>query len=125
LCFLFREPKEAIRDPILHHWKIAKFFYHLGSTRRWVWVHGIFTEFARRLCAAKRSRFWGWGYLSPTCILAVHPVQQGANIILRYAPILPFAPFKLLVVDSSAKSLKRVGKTERIGPQIIIDVSFN
>ena len=28
-------------------------------------------------------------------------------------------------MDSSAKSLKRVGKTERIGFQIFIDVSFN
>jgi hypothetical protein len=28
-------------------------------------------------------------------------------------------------VDCSAKSLKRVGKTERIIPQIFVDVSFN
>jgi hypothetical protein len=52
-------------------------------------------------------------------------MQQRANIISRYAPILTLAPFNLLVVDCSAKSLKRVGKTERISPQIFVDVSFN
>jgi len=54
-----------------------------------------------------------------------HPAQQRSNVILRYAPILAFAPFKLFVVDSSANSLKRMGKTERICPQIFVDVSFN
>jgi hypothetical protein len=43
----------------------------------------------------------------------------------RDVPIFAFASFNLFVVDSSAKSLKRVGKTERIGFQIFIDVSFN
>ena len=32
---------------------------------------------------------------------------------------------QLFVVDSSPKSFKRMGKTERIGFQIFIDVSFN
>ena len=45
--------------------------------------------------------------------------------MLRHTPILPLTPFKLFVVDSFANSLQCVGKTERIGPQIIIDVSFN
>jgi hypothetical protein len=54
-----------------------------------------------------------------------HPAQQRSNVILRYAPILAFAPFKLFVVDSSANSLKRMGKTERICPQIFVDLSFN
>jgi len=45
--------------------------------------------------------------------------------MLRSAPILPFTSFKLFVVDSSAKSLKRMGKAERIGSQIVVDVSFN
>ena len=39
--------------------------------------------------------------------------------------ILPFAPFKLFEVDRFAKSLKCVGKAERVGPQIFIDVSFD
>ena len=52
-------------------------------------------------------------------------MQQRANIIPRHAPILAFAPFKPFVVNSSAKSLKRVGETERIIPQIFVDVSFN
>ena len=33
--------------------------------------------------------------------------------------------FKLFVVDRTAKSFKRMGKTERIGFQILIDMSFN
>ena len=36
-----------------------------------------------------------------------------------------FAPFKLFEVDRFAKSLKCVGKAERVGPQIFIDVSFD
>jgi hypothetical protein len=54
-----------------------------------------------------------------------HPAQQRANIFLRDAPILTFAPFKLFVLDSSAKSLKCVGKAERIIPQIFVDLSFD
>ena len=45
--------------------------------------------------------------------------------MLRYAPVLAFAPLKLFVVDSSAKSLKCVGKTEGIISQIFVDLSFN
>jgi hypothetical protein len=52
-------------------------------------------------------------------------MQQRANIFFRYAPILAFAPFNLFVVDGSAKPLKCVRKTERIGPEIFVDVSFN
>jgi hypothetical protein len=48
-----------------------------------------------------------------------------ANILLRYAPILAFAPFNLFVVDCSAEPLKCMGKTERISPQIFVDMSFN
>ena len=52
-------------------------------------------------------------------------MQQSANVLFRYAPILAFAPFKLFVVDSFVEPLKCVGKTNRIGSQIFIDVSFN
>jgi hypothetical protein len=52
-------------------------------------------------------------------------MQQRADVLFRDAPILAFAPFNLFVVDGSAKSLKRVGETERISPEIFIDVSFN
>jgi hypothetical protein len=58
-------------------------------------------------------------------ILAGHPPQQRANVILRYAPILPFTPLEFFVVDRPTKSLKCVGKTEWISPQILIDVPFN
>src|ERR1700722_20750409 len=44
-----------------------------------------------------------------------YPMQQRANIFLRCAPILVFASFNLLVMDSSTKPLKCVRKTERIG----------
>ena len=47
-----------------------------------------------------------------------HSMQQCANILLRYAPIFAFASLSRLVVNSPAKPLKCVGKTERIGPQI-------
>ena len=52
-------------------------------------------------------------------------MQQQSNVVLRHAPILPFPPFQLFVTDSSAKSFKCVGKTKRIGPQIVVDMSFN
>jgi hypothetical protein len=34
-----------------------------------------------------------------------HPMQQPTNIIFRYAPILAFSPFGLLVVERFAKPL--------------------
>ena len=43
----------------------------------------------------------------------------------RHAPIFALALFKLFEVDSPAKSLKCVGKTERIISQIFVDLSFN
>ena len=52
-------------------------------------------------------------------------MQQPANVLFRYAPILAFAPFKLFVVDSSVEPLKCVSETNRIGSKILIDVSFN
>jgi hypothetical protein len=65
------------------------------------------------------------GDLSGAAVALRHPAQQRANVFLRHAPVLAFAPFKLFVVDSSTKSLKCVGKTERIIPQIFVDLSFN
>jgi hypothetical protein len=52
-------------------------------------------------------------------------VQRQANVIPRIAPILPFAPLSRLILDSPAKSLKRVSETERIVFQIFIDVFFD
>jgi len=52
-------------------------------------------------------------------------MQQRANILFRYAPIFGLAPFNFLVMDSSAEPLKCMGETERISPQIFVDVSFN
>jgi hypothetical protein len=52
-------------------------------------------------------------------------VQQQANVTLRDAPILTFAPLSRLILDSPAKPRKRVGEIERIIPQIFIDVFFD
>ena len=38
--------------------------------------------------------------------LVRHHVLQGANIILRHAPILTVTPFSLLIVDNLAQPLK-------------------
>jgi hypothetical protein len=54
-----------------------------------------------------------------------HPAQQRANVFPRHAPILAFAPLKLFVLNGFAKSLKCVSRTDPVGPQILIDVSFN
>jgi hypothetical protein len=54
-----------------------------------------------------------------------HPTQQQANVTPCDTPILTFAPLSRLILDSPAKPLKCVGKTERIVPQIFIDVFFN
>ena len=72
--------------------------------------------------AAVHAEEWDTGYSTASEELVRHHVLQRANIILRHVPILAFAPFKLFVVDGFAKSLKCVGKTERIGPQIVIVV---
>jgi hypothetical protein len=52
-------------------------------------------------------------------------VEQLSNVIPRDAPVLTFAPLGSLILDSSSNSFKRVGKAERIRPQIVVDVSFN
>jgi hypothetical protein len=75
--------------------------------------------------AAVHAEEWDTGYSTASEELVRHHVLQRANIILRHVPILAFAPFKLFVVDTSAKSLKCVGKTEGIISQIFVDLSFN
>jgi hypothetical protein len=52
-------------------------------------------------------------------------MQQQANVTRCNAPILTFAPLSCFILDSPAKPLKCVGKTERIIPQIFIDLFFN
>jgi len=52
-------------------------------------------------------------------------MQQRPNVIPSYAPILPFAPFCLFIVNSYAQALKPKGKTERIFLQILVDFCFN
>jgi hypothetical protein len=63
--------------------------------------------------------------LSGSAVALRHASQQQANIILRHAPILPFVPFCLFIVDSHAQPLKQTLLPAALRIKMVVDIPLD